>query len=73
MYFPPEAGKHYATELIINILITPKQLKELTNDDIDDIIIELHCNGYINKDNDKNYITWEQLKSKMRKEDIKWN
>lgn len=64
MRFPEE---HYTIESTINYLITKKQLKQLTSEEINDIVLDLHSSSsYINLSNDLDYITYEEFRENIK-------
>ena len=63
MWFPEE---HYTIESTVNYLITKEQLKQLTSEEINDIVLDLHSNGSINLSNDPDYITYEEFRGNIK-------
>jgi hypothetical protein len=58
MWYPRE---HYTLETISNYLITEEQLNNITKDEVKQILLDLHSKGYINKDNDPNYVDYKEF------------
>ena len=63
MWCPEE---HYTVVLTSDYLITKEQLKQLTEDEIQGIMIDLHGDGYINKLNDPDYVTIKEFMEEIK-------